>query len=138
MLQQTFTRFSSYVVNDIKTRNYAIADNFLGGSFLCSKSMMDRSEYSRCRFPNEPETDDEWSLFLTSWLFGLFPRVSLIRGKARYKLKLSRFEHRGLAEIYRAVFQDIKTAEKERKRQYKIAQETAYLLEGPALLLGNR
>lgn len=131
-----YTRFSQLVVADIAAGNYAITDRLLGDAYLCNGRRWREREFSRfARSKTEP---DDWDLHLNSWFFGLFPRVILTRGKDNFVIKLSRVEHRGLAEIIRAVFQKQKDEARAAKLEYKRQQELAYFAqpERVALLEG--
>lgn len=130
-------RFSQAVVDDIRKGNYAIAEDFMGPDYVVNGERMKRSEYSHMGWAATAENENEWSLYLHSWFFGLFPRVGLIRGKERFIVKLSKVEHRGLAEIFRAIFEKHNDAIKEEKQLYKKRKELAYWQEGDQLLLGN-
>jgi len=133
-LAPRYQRFSQKVVEDIRNGNYAIADMFLGGEYVCCGTMMERSEYPHLGWAVDARTEDEWSLYLISWLFGIFPTVSLVRGKDNFKIKLTRAEQRGLAEIFRAIFAERKERINAEKRQYKINERNAYWHETNNLL----
>jgi hypothetical protein len=127
MCNGLYSRFSAQVLNCFKTGDIAIVREFMGGLLIVNKARADRSRYS---WPDGKNSNDEWSLYLHSWFWGLYPRVGLIRGIENFDIKLTSHEHRALAMCFRAAVAEKKALAKQKKQQYKIAQENAYWQDG--------
>jgi len=127
-LSPRYERFSHHVAECVRNRDYGIVQTFMGPDCILNGSRIGDSGLGRI-FGEEPTQPDDWAMGLSSWCFGLFPKVWLCRGPKRYNIKLTKQEHRGLALIIRAIFQERKDLAKQKKMQHKIAEQNAYWRE---------